>query len=67
MATLVKKGEEPEAHSAVADGIVDAFLQSLANEEGLQGVAQRLREALLESRSYSDASLRKALFDEDVP
>jgi len=47
--------------------IVDTFLATLTAEEGMEAVAKRLRQALLEHHSYSEASLRSALFDEGTP
>jgi len=67
MSSAPKKLEQPDTYSAVADSIVDTFLGALTAEEGLEAVAKRLRQTLLENHSYSDASLRSALFDEDTP
>jgi hypothetical protein len=59
--------EHPETHSAVADGIVSTFLDTLAGDEDLKTVAERLRKTLLENHSYSEVSLQSALFDEGTP
>lgn len=67
MSSTPKKVEQSDAHSAVADAIVDCFLDTLTAEEGMEAVVKRLRQALLENHSYSEASLRSALFDEETP
>lgn len=67
MSTTPKKIEPSDTHSAVADSIVGAFLDTLAAEEGMEAVAAQLRQALLKNHSYSEASLRSALFDEGTP
>jgi hypothetical protein len=67
MSSAPKKLEQPESYSAVADSIVDTFLVTLTAEERMEAVAKLLRLTLLENHSYSEASLRSALFDEGTP
>lgn len=67
MASTPKKAEQTSIHSAVADSIVKAFIETLGAEEGMAPVAKRLSGALLEKHSYSETSLRNALFEDETP
>lgn len=67
MASTPKKAEKAAAHSAVADSILAAFIETLATEDGMTDTAARLKEALLLKRAYADADLRVALFGDETP
>jgi len=50
----------------VVDGILQSFVDTLAAEDGMAEIAARLKTTVVEKRSYTEASLRVALFDEDA-
>ncbi|MCA0247711.1 MAG: hypothetical protein LCH93_13925 [Proteobacteria bacterium] len=65
---MASKPKTPVAEIAtpsVVDGILQTFVDALAAEEGMAEVAARLRATVVEERSYTEASLRTALFDAD--
>jgi hypothetical protein len=52
------------AVASVAHQIIEAFLSSLADDEGYAGIAQKLRAAIFEDKP-TEAKLRAALFGEE--
>jgi len=56
---------ENTERSTVSDRIIKTFLESLLKEKGYEEIAQRLEEAILENKP-TEASIRSALFDEEV-
>ena len=60
------ESSESEPGGAVVNSVLDAFLNTLADEQGFTDVATRLRKTLLEDGKRSEAALRAALFEEDV-
>lgn len=67
MATAPKNEDNVAVNSAVADGIIGTFIETLSGDAELAAVAARLKDTLLTKRSTSEANLRAALFEEDAP
>ncbi|MBR2819871.1 MAG: hypothetical protein IKE60_34695 [Reyranella sp.] len=55
------------AAPSVVDEILASFVGALASEEGMAEIAARLKAAIVEKRSYAEASLRAAMFDDGSP
>lgn len=49
----------------VSAEVFTAFLQALGREQVDPGVVQRLRQALVEKKTFSERALRVAVFGED--
>ena len=56
------KSDQP---ATVADRVLTAFVDAVAEESDLAEVAERLRKTLFVERNLSDAALRTALFGGD--
>lgn len=65
MATKPKPQIVDIAAPSVVDGILQSFVSTLAAEEGMAEVAARLKATVVDKRSYAEAPLRAALFDEE--
>ncbi len=47
---------------SVVDRILGSFVDAVAEQDGLEEVASRLRETILEKKALSEEALRDALF-----
>jgi hypothetical protein len=52
----------PTGSESVINRILGSFVDAVAEQEGLQEVASRLRETILEKKQLSEEALRDALF-----
>lgn len=59
--------QQVEQAPSVADRVLGAFVEAVAEDTDLAEVASRLKHQLIERKSLTEASLRQALFgDADV-
>lgn len=49
----------------LTDEVFDEFVRVVAAADGLEEVAKRLRSIVIDKRSFTDASIRAALLDEE--
>lgn len=57
--------EKSQTAVTVSDKIIKSFVTKLALEKGFEEVAERLQ-ATLSANKISDATIRSALFEDDV-
>ena len=50
---------------SVSAQVLQAFIDELAAKPGYEDIAERLKSEIIDNRSTSEASLRRALFGED--
>lgn len=61
---MEKEDGVKESDNSVANRVLKTFIDSVAEEEKLQDVADRLSSVLLGSSPITEAALREALFNE---
>jgi hypothetical protein len=59
--------KQQESATSVSDSILKQFFAELAKQKDMASVSERLEATVLGKRTFSEAAIRAALFEEDAP